>query len=86
MDIWRDTHAFDLRALRVGASQGAHGDELASEEPDDELAALLEVDAANRVEIIVPGTRAAMRSNVVKRMVVQRPDGIVVCVLEATNP
>jgi len=86
LDVWRDTHALDLRALRVGVSQSAHRDKLVVEKPDYELAALLEVDAADRVEVVVPPTRAAMRSNVVKRIVVQRPDGIVVCVLEATDP
>jgi len=76
--LWRYAHAFELGALVAGASQAAHRDEMVVQKADDEVAALVEIDASDRVEVVVPGTRPAMRSGVVERIVVQRPHSVVV--------
>jgi len=86
LEMRRDAHAFDLGAVRAGAAQGADCGEFVVQQTDDEVAALLEVDAADRVEVVVPGARPGMRSGVVERILMQRPHSVVVGVLEATDP
>ena len=86
LHVGRDAHAFDLGAAGAGLPQGSHRDEPAFEQAHNEVATLLEVHLGNRVQVVIPGAGACVCSGVVQRLLVQRPDRVVVGVLIATDP
>jgi hypothetical protein len=81
-----DSHARDLRAPVIGAAQRADGHDLVVHEPDQELAAVAEVDALDRMQVVVPRPVAGVGADLFEREVVQRPNGVVIGVAVATDP
>jgi hypothetical protein len=80
-----DTHTRDLRAPVLGATQGTNSHDLLAREPDQKLAAIVEVDALDRMQIVVPRPVAGVGADLFEREVVQRPNGIVVGVSVAAD-
>ncbi len=67
---WVHAYPFDLCADAVSRTQGAHCNDPAVLDPDEELAAALEVRRRDRRKIVVPGTAQI----VVKRQDLELPD------------
>lgn len=80
-----NAHPLDLTLPGAGWAQGADGDDVAVHQAHEELARGVNVDARDRMQIVVPGAVAAVRSDAVKGEVVKLPDGVVVVVAVAAD-
>ena len=85
LDVGVDPHPLDLGRGLVVAAQSADGHDPARQLADQELAAGLEVDLADVVQVVIPGTVPGVSPDQAEGEVVQLPDGVVVGVPVAAD-
>ncbi len=81
----QDAHALDLGGVGIISSQRSHRDDLFVEDADEELAARVEVDVLDPVEVLIPWTVAGVGAGGFERDVMQPPDVLVVGALVAAD-